>query len=287
MQIRRAGWGFITFLILLPGALPAESVDADRGDTLAQAREAGQATLQVLYVPAEGWAHTDGDGHLTGVTVEIMREFATWAESEKGIELKLDFVSEEDWSVFYDRVSRAEGGVFGLGNVTITEERREELTFSPPYLHNIAVMISDDRAGTVESAADAPKVLDGYRGLAFSGTLHETRLESLAEEHWPDLEIRSADSNDEILRQVAAGGYFAWIDGYNYFGASERGDSLRRHPAMDDPGETFGIIMPLDTDWEPAMTAFFEHGDGFLESDTYRKLLETHLGKDVAAMLTR
>ncbi len=271
---------FWTLLIL-----PLAGVAADCGASLHKARDAGHATVTVLYVPAAGWAYRDNDGQLTGVTVEIMRRFADYVADERGVELRLDFVEETDWSVFYGRVRDAEGGVFGIGNVTITDNRREELAFSPPYLNNIAVLITHEDVATVPGPAEAAEYLEGFKALAFAGTLHETRLEALREEHWPELEIERAGSNDEIIAAAADGTHFGYIDAYNYYGARDRGAPLRHHPAFDDPGEEFGVIMPLNNDWQPVLEAFFEHDGGLMQSAFYRDLLAEHLGEPVADLL--
>ncbi len=259
---------------------------ADEGDRMVDARQSGVAELRVLYVESPGWAWRDDDGRLTGVTVEIMRWFAEDLRDWYGFEVNLEFVEETDWTRFYNRVRDASGGVFGLGNVTITEERAEELAFSSPYVSNVAVLISSEgmpRATGPEVVADK---FDGLRGLAFAGTLHETRLERLRENHWPALEIDSAESNDEIIENVAAGTHFGWIDGYNFYRARSEGHPLRRHSAFDDTGEEFGIIMPLDNDWRDAMDDFFTRDGGLIHSDRYRQLLVEHLGKAVATLLT-
>lgn len=272
-------------LLCILFAWPLTGAATDRGDSLDAARDADQATATVLYVPATGWAYRDKAGHLTGVTVELMRRFADFVATEHGIELQLDFVEETDWSVFYGRVRDAEGGVFGIGNVTITEARREELAFSPPYLNNIAVLITHEDLAEVPGPEQAAEKLEGLKALAFAGTLHETRLEALREEYWPELVIDRTGSNDEIIAAAAAGTHFGYIDAYNYYGARDRGAALRHHPAFDDPGEEFGVIMPLGSDWQPLVKAFFNHDDGLMHSQFYRELLVEHLGEETAGIL--
>ena len=266
--------------------LPLTGIADDRGDSLITARDVGHATVTVLYVPANGWAYLGEDGELTGVTVGIMQRFAEYAARQKGIDMRLDFVEEPDWSVFYDRVRDAEGGVFGIGNVTITEARREELAFSPPYLNNIAVLITHEDVATVPGPTKAADYLDGLTALAFAGTLHETRLEALREEYWPKLGIDRVGSNDEIIAAAADGTHFGYIDAYNYYGARDRGAPLTHHPAFDDPGEEFGVIMPLNNDWRSLLHEFFEHDAGLMQRAFYRELLAEHLGEAVADLLT-
>jgi hypothetical protein len=254
-----------------PGEAPPDAAPAD--------------TLTVLYVPAEGFAYTDDAGRLTGVTVEIMRTFGDWLEQEDGEPVALDFVREDDWTAFYGRVRDAEGSVFGLGNVTITEARRDELRFSPPYLTNVAVLITRNDVPELRSLDAMPRTFAGLDALAFEGTLHEERLQAFRDAHYPDAGLIFATSNAEIIERTAEGGFFAYVDVYNFWRARDAGAPLRHHPIADDPGETFGIIMPHANPYADRLDAFFEADGGFVGSPTYRSILVEHLGAQLAHAL--
>ena len=280
-------WRILIICGMLVWAVGCEADDApvDRSDTWADVEAAGEGAVTVLYVPAEGFAYEDADGELTGLTVEILRLFADWMRETHDVDLTLNFVEEPDWRTFYERVQAGAGGVFGLGNVTITEERRAELQFSPPYMTNIAVLISHEEVPELEAWDDWAATFDGRTLLAFEGTLHEERLRDIQASYAPDAELAFTDSNDDILDRVADGGYVAYIDGYNYWRAVEGGAPLKRHPIGDDPAEEFGIIMPLESDWDAPVAEFFEEGDGLLARDAYRDLMEEHLGERVVEAL--
>lgn len=267
----------------------ASSPDADttlQGPTWSEAQEEGAATVRVPYVPADDFAYVDEDGYHTGITVELMRLFADWVETEHDVMLTLDFVEETDWRTFYSRVKQSEGGVFGLGNVTITEERRDELQFSPPYFNNMAVLISHEDVAELEHLDAWSTTFDGFTPLAFEGTLHEERLRNLVETHAPNTELAFSDANDDIIERVSTGEYVAYIDGYNYWRAVDEGARLRRHPVGDDPAETFGIIMPLNSDWGDPVEAFFTEEGDLRDRSVYRNLLADHLGESVTDALT-
>jgi ABC-type amino acid transport substrate-binding protein len=270
------------------GRAPARgetTLHGDRGDTWRDVERNGRGTIQVLYVPSAGWAYRGDDGSLTGVTVEIMRAFAAWVRTTHDVDLDLHFVDEPDWGAFYRRVRDGSGGVFGLGNVTITEARRAELRFSPPYVTNVAVLITHAAVPDLTRLSDAGSTFRGLHALAFEGTLHEARLRALRDDHAPATQIELASTNDEIIRRVSAGGYFAYVDGYNFWRAQAEGAPLKRHAAGDDPAEEFGIIMPLDSDWSPLLEAFFAHDGGYRDTGAYRALLVEHLGAAVAEAL--
>jgi putative glutamine transport system substrate-binding protein len=79
---------------------------------------------------------------------------------------------------------------------------------------------------------------------------------------------------------------FGYMDIYNYWRASEVGRPLKRHAVGDDAGEEFGIILPDGSDWTPVMEDYFQTREGFLGTPEYRNLLELHLGRELAGLLS-
>ena len=259
---------------------------AQEGDFYETARQQGYAELKVTYLPAEGFAYENEYGELTGISIEILQEFADFMQASQGIDLRYEFISRKDFSDFYDEVKASSGGVFGLGNVTITEERKQELRFSPPYLTNIAVLVTHDSVPELQELADIGTEFRGMKPLAFRGTLHEERLRDLQETYMEDTDMEFASSNAEILETLSEQpDRFAYLDIYNYWRAVERGKPLRQHTVADLATERFGIIMPPDTDWREPLSDFFEQGMGFRTSSTYRTILERHLGPELTEKL--
>lgn len=257
----------------------------DSGTRLAEARAERKANLRVLYVAADGFAYKNEAGELTGVTVEIMRDFVAWFERYHAIRVELEFIEEENWTQFYQRVVAAEGGVFGLGNVTITQPRRQELQFSPAYLNNVAVLITAAHIPELTHWHEFEANFADLQPMGFSGTLHETRIRALRDKYHADREVVLATSNPQIIDAVAAGEVYSYIDAYNYWRAIQQGKALRHHPIADEHGETFGIIMPHSNDWADMMTAFFAAYGGYRTTPRYRELLVRHLGEDLTLIL--
>lgn len=258
-----------------------------RMSTPAEARQTGRAELAFFYVPSGGFAYHGEDGELTGVTVELLRGFAHHVAEDLGVEVHVSWIQEERWADFYGYVRDSEGGAFGIGNVTITEERGEELDFSPPYLQNVAVLVTHADVPELAALAEIGSAFDGLVALRYPGTLHEVRLLELRDRHWPDMPFDSIASNDELVSALSAGPEtFGYIDIYNYWRATEEGRRLKRHPVGDDASEEFGIILPNGSDWTPMMEAYFQAREGVLGTPAYRSLLEEHLGPELAGLLS-
>ncbi|WP_229833598.1 substrate-binding periplasmic protein [Alishewanella longhuensis] len=265
----------------------------DQGDSYQvtqQAQMSGLARtiqLTVLYVPAEGFAYINPQGQLTGVSVEIMQDFASWLKQQHQLAVQLNFVSETNWQQFYQRIVHAQGGVFGLGNVTITEPRKQELAFSPPYLHNIAALITHQDISPLPEWQALPKQFAKLKPLAFSGTLHEQRINRLRDQYQPNAIVQQVSSNPDLLAKVASGQYYAYVDAYNYWRAREAGMPLRDHPIAAESGETFGFIMPHSNDWAGLLEAFFAADGGYLQSPRYQQVLTEQLGAELAQLLLK
>jgi ABC-type amino acid transport substrate-binding protein len=253
--------------------------------TLAEARSTGQAELAFFFVPSSGFAYRDEAGRLTGVTAELLRGFAAWVARTEGFDVEVTWIEEPLWADFYGYVRDSRGGAFGIGNVTITEARGEELDFSSPYLQNIAVLVTHEDVSELSSMDAIGEAFSGLTALRYPGTLHETRLLGIRDAHFPDLSFREIASNDELVDGLSAGpATFGYIDIYNYWRAREAGRPLRRHPVGDDAAETFGIILPNDSDWTPLMAAYMEEIGG-AEGPVLARLLREHLGEELAALL--
>jgi len=258
----------------------------DKGDPWTEVLNKGHGTLKALYVPAEGFAYRDEEGKLTGVTVELIRDLAAFVNEEHGVALEVEFEKEEDWSVFYRRIVYGGDGLIGFGNVTITEERKNELVFSPPYLNNIASLITHQDVPELNNFEEIASTFEGMKALAFEGTLHEKRLRRLVKKHFSTTDMHFATSNDEIVKRVSANNtYFAYIDLYNYVRTSTRGVPIKRHSIGDDSAEQFGYVMPLGTTWDTVIESYFTHNDGLIGSTRYRHIMEEHLGRDLATLL--
>lgn len=279
------------FLITVTHVSASDTIDqGDSYQVTQQAQMSGPARtikLTVLYVPAEGFAYINPQGQLTGVSVEIMQDFASWLKQQHQLAVQLNFVSETNWQQFYQRIVHAQGGVFGLGNVTITEPRKQELAFSPPYLHNIAALITHQDISPLPEWQAFPEQFAKLKPLAFSGTLHEQRINRLRDQYQPNATVQQVSSNPDLLNQVASGQYYAYVDAYNYWRAREAGMPLRDHPIAAESGETFGFIMPHSNDWAGLLEAFFAADGGYLQSPRYQQVLTEQLGAELAQLLLK
>jgi hypothetical protein len=276
--------------VLLTIAISCDRNSADRPhiDSWDSVYNNGGGSITLAYVPSDGFSYTDEEGRLTGVTIEIVRDFVEFIEDEYEVSLMMHFRPVEQFSEFYQFVKEGESGLFGVANVTITDSRKEEIAFSPPYMTNIATLITHSDTREINEMDEIAEQFAGLDALAFEGTLHQDRLQGMIDEFLPESGMDFAHSNNEIIERTAEiNRYFAYVDIYNYWRAIDNGAPLTRHSVGDEASEQFGVIMPHQSDWEALWTEFFEHDGRYLNSNRYEELMVYHLGEGLAELLIR
>jgi hypothetical protein len=268
-----------TFLILLGAAsCLAQSYS---GDTWKQAKKSGQGTLSLAYVQTPSFVYIDNTGQLTGICVDIMNDFKAWVKENKKVTIESKFVGDgSSFRGMYDKVKVSKGGVVGMGNVTITDERKKEVKFSPPFITNFAILVTQSKVGTLSKLEDMPKAFSGLTAYAAKGTINEQRMLDLKTKYFPDLKLTYTSSSQETLEKIITDPKgLAYLDLAFYLQAVQMKKSIKRHPVADKAVEQFGFIMPTGTDWVPVFEEFFAANGGYLNTKEYKTILLKHMGE--------
>jgi ABC-type amino acid transport substrate-binding protein len=257
------------------------------GDTWAQVKATGKGTISMAYVETPSFVYKDASGKLTGICVDIMADFVKWTSENKKVSLTSKFVGDgSSFRGMYDKTKASIGGVFGLGNITITDERKKEVKFSPPFITNFAILITQNSVPTLAKFEDLPNTFGKLTGYTAKGTLNEKRILELKKTYFPAMKIAYTATSQETLEKVMADpNGFAYLDLGFYLEAVNMKKSIKRHPIADKAAEQFGFALPLNSDWYPILEEFFNSGGGYLNSAQYRKILVEHLGETGVKLL--
>jgi putative glutamine transport system substrate-binding protein len=275
--------GLITFFSLFSLETEAQEIT---GDSWQEVEQNGGGEITLLYYEEDGFAYTNEQGELTGVEIDIFQQFIYYLKNAKDINVDVNYVGTRDWGSMYDQVQNGSSGVFGIGNVTITDEREQEIDFSPPYLTNIAVLLTHESVDDLSSMGAMPNDFSDMSGVVFEGTTHEERMRKIKQQYYPGLNMRFVNSDTEVVNSVAENtDTFGYVDLSIYWLAEQQGRPIKRHPVGDQASENFGIIMPEGTDWDEPMQEFFSIGNGYRATSAYRNILVKHLGAKVTQML--
>jgi len=177
-------------------------------------------------------------------------------------------------------VKGSNGGVFGLGNITITDERKREVKFSPPFITNLAFLITQNDVATLAKMEDLPTTFGKLTAYTAKGTLNEKRINELKQKYFPDMQITLTSTSQETLEKITSNrDGFAYLDLAFYLEAVQQRKPVKRHPIGDKASEQFGFAMPMNSDWSPILDEFFKANGGYRNSTEYKSILRKHLGE--------
>ena len=273
-------------ILLLLAVTPWAFAQNYTGDTWAQIKANKQGTVSLAYVETPGFVYKDKSGQLTGICVDIMNDFVKWVNDTKQVKLGTKFVGDgTTFKGMYDKVKGSIGGVFGLGNITITEERKREVKFSPPIITNFAILITQNNIPTLAKWEDMATTFGKLSAVTAKGTLNEKRILEL-KKFYPDMKVTYTATSQETYEKVTSDpNTFTYLDLAFYLEAVQQGKSVKRHPIGDKTAEQFGFVMPMNSDWFPVMDEFFKANGGYTNTPAYKAILTKHLGETGVKLL--
>jgi putative glutamine transport system substrate-binding protein len=266
---------FISFII--SGSVIAQNY---AGDSWSSVKSQKKGSITLAYVETPGFVYKDPTGKVTGICIDIMSDFIKYVNETKKVALESKLVGDgTNFKGMFDKVKNATNGVFGLGNITITEERKKEVKFSPPFINNFAILISQPSAPTLNKLEDLPKTFGSLTAFTAKGTLNEKRINELKKKYFPDMKITLLSTSQETYDKITSEpNGFAYLDVAFYLEAMKERKPVKRHPIGDVAAEQFGFIMPINSDWFPILDEFFKANGGYTNSPQYKNILTKHLG---------
>ncbi|MDN5201302.1 transporter substrate-binding domain-containing protein [Fulvivirgaceae bacterium BMA10] len=256
------------------------SVNAQlKGDTYAKAKAQKKGVITYAYVNTPGFIEKSSDGKMKGLLVETMKKFEEYVKTKEGIALTVKFVGtpKDDFKKMMDDVKQGSGGVFGLSNITITQARMKYYRFSPAYISNKSVVVSNKSVPTLTKLNDISSTFKGKEAIIIKGGTYDFRIQDIKKAYYPTLKVGYLPSEMEILKKISQDqNAFTIVDFIYYLRGIQDKLPIKRHPSGDGEKEEFGVIMPKSNDWSPLLKDFFN--SGFLRSSEYRKIIADNLG---------
>lgn len=258
------------------------------GDSWSSAKQKKSANITVTHTYAPKFADIVNGAH-KGLCFDIMQDFVLYVKQKYDVTLNVQFKAlndAKDFDLFLTTVKNSKGGVFGLGDVTITEARKKSYNFTDPYFSNMAILATNNSVATLSSIENIGKEFAGKTAIVQNGTTHEDRMKQFKTKYYPSLNIETTKGYAEANKKVIdSPNYFTYIDFSTYLDVVSNRIPLKRHEVGDQKGEDFGFIMPKSSDWAPVFNEFLRADGGFTNSVEYRKLLADNLGSHVLKLM--
>ncbi len=255
-----------------------------KGQSWQEVKSKGAGTLSVIYYATPGLVYEEG-GSMKGVCIDIMDEFKKYVKEQHNVNLEYKFMKREQvFTRFIDGVKKAKD-VMGVCNTSITEERKQYLGFSPPYMNNPSVLLSSGNAPAIKTLEELAGSFVGYKAVIIKGSTHESYIKEIKAKYYPDLVIEYVNSGEEVNNILKENNnYFTLIDFTEYYDAVKRKLDIKRHNiALNDLEDQLGFIFPKNSDWVKVWSEFLT--PEFKNSIIYKKIVADNLGSSFVNLI--
>jgi ABC-type amino acid transport substrate-binding protein len=253
------------------------------GDSWAKVKSNG-GSLSVLYYAQPGLIEKDAGGKMKGVCVDILNDFSAFVQDKYGKKLLINYVGQDQNFPSFLATAQNTPNLLGVTNVTITEERKKIMKFTPPFMSNPLVLLTHKDGPTLSKLEDIGKVLSGYSAKVITGSTHVLAIEKIKKEHMPSLKIAQAGSSTEILEQLTpATKLFTILDFTEYVEAVRRQMPVKRQSVNLGGDEELAFIMAKQTDWDIPWNEFLTAD--YRKGVRYRKIIVDNLGANFLGIL--
>lgn len=241
-----------------------------------------QDTLKVLYQENFPMCFKGPNGAIKGVEADILNEYVNWMKAKKSVALVVTYKEISHFDSLYKTVKNSGPKVIGLGMFSITEDRKKDVSFSPPYFKNISVLVSNGKVPTIISGDEGKKILAQMNCITIKNTTLQQYANELAKQI-PSLKVTTEDNQQKVLDKIATNdknlGYVDIISFWYYISKHEHYVKLQKQ--FNREGDFFGFISPKNFKHQATLNEFFETGFGFTSTKVYHQILENYLGYEI------
>lgn len=253
------------------------------GDSWAKIKSSGAGTLAVLYYEQAGLIQ-DVNGKPEGLCVDILNDFAAFVQKKYNKKITIQYVGKEPVFTKFLSTTEKSPNLLGVTNVTITEERKKVLKFTPPFISNPVVLLTHKDAPAVTSFAEISKKLDGYSAEIIGGSTHVKFINKIKKESWPNLTITWGPSGQEILKKINANPkLFTILDFTEFVDANRKRLPVKKQNVDFGDPEQLAFAMSKTNDWDEPWKEFMT--DEYRKSPQYRKYVSDNLGMAFLSVL--
>ncbi len=274
----------ILLLLLATMLMPAHAQFNDlRTDSWQEVQQFKKGTVTCLWYDIEPFIYRSGKG-IVGVEYELMEGFKKYLKTHYDVQLEIDWVDAGAFEKIYPFIAASDKkGLFGLSFYSITEERKKEIKFSPPYMPDLNIICSHYNLPTYQSDTAFLRDINRLRGYTMKQTTMYDDLLKLKNDFFPGLSISDEADDYEVLKKIAVSpNSFGYVPLSIYIVAMQRGIKIKRQRVLATRREGFAAIYSKASDWDKPINEYFVSAECKKLTDD---LIKRYLGKEVSDII--
>ncbi len=215
--------------------------------------ETGKGKVSIGYY---NFSSDDNEGNGNGFEHSIMELFFNYVEAKKHVKINRTYTAANSFKGLYYKVKQNNFD-FGYCYFSITDERKKEVNFSPSYMSNIEVLISNESLPIVLDTNDFNTKFSGATGLYIPETTYEEDLFKLKREV-DVFKVEEIASSTQLIRKInETPNYFGFVELQQFFDLKKELTHIKRQNVFLRKREGYGFIYEKPSDWKPIVDLFF------------------------------
>jgi hypothetical protein len=204
----------ISIFLLLP--IYSWSQSSSISNSWAEVKQNKKGTIIIYWYESTPFTWMSA-GKMTGIEYELMMGFKQFIKNQHNIDLDIKRTEGKTFIDTYTTVRDSrDKGVFGAATFSITEGRKNEIGFSPPYMPDISILISSKNIPIVKNVDEFDKVFSKLKAITVKGTTYDEDLQSLKQERDIDFDIKYIPVDYVIQEVQKTNNAFGFITLPNY-----------------------------------------------------------------------
>ncbi|RZM07416.1 MAG: transporter substrate-binding domain-containing protein, partial [Pedobacter sp.] len=251
-------------------------------DSWKQVQQQKGGTVTALWYDIDPFIFQDKQGQLQGVEYELMQSFAKWVKDKYGYEVKVNWKNASSFENIYAQIKDSkESGLFGWSFFSITPKRQTEVRFTPPYMPDMNVLVTNDAMPLFSTKSGFLDTISKLQGFTMKHTAMEEDLGILTK--GKDIPISRQYDDYEILRRISANkNAFGYVPLTVYVVSLQKGIKVKRQHLFATEREGLSGIFPMGSDWQPVVNEYFQ---GFECKRVASRLLSKYLGTEIGKII--
>ena len=239
-------------------------------------------TVTICWYPNDSDVKNSRD-ILDGVEQDLILSFISFLEERYGLDIEIKWNNVGGFKSILDNVANSEGGTFGVSSISITEERSRRVNFSPPYLADIQVLVSNHSFGLANTPKQLGELLDGNKAITIRNTTLEEGLKDIRSKLSIDFEIDYVSNTGELIDAIASTeSAFGYVDLTNFLVSFKNSTNLKRQLFFPIIMDGIAMVYPKNSDWEVPVQEYFT-GAQFREDR--QSITTKYFGNEIGSLI--
>ena len=272
----------IISVLFMALGMRSEFASAQQTDSWAEVQQNQGGTITALWYDIDPFIFEDQQGNLQGVEYELMEYFTDWINTKYGYDVDVNWQNTDSFENIYGEVKNSPTqGLFGWSFFSITSDRMQEVNFTPPYMPDINVVVTNESMPIFENEKDLLDTLPFLQGYTMAHTAMEEDMTKLIGSAGTPISRQFEDY--EILRKISEDkSGLGYVPMTVYVVSLQKGIKIKRQYLFATERIGLAGIFPKDSDWKPVVDEFFL---SFESKRMVSSLLSKYLGSEIGQIM--